>query len=259
MRIEAGTDVGLVRKINEDSYDVYECGDYAYAVVADGMGGHLAGEVASAMAVEKIREYIIKNMTPELDRFQAKEVLRSAFRYANSEIFEFSKSSESVMGMGTTTTLVMLRGGWLIYAHVGDSRAYTVGKDIKQITRDHSYVQELVKLGMITPEEARVHPNRNQITRAMGVEPVVRVDSGLQRYTGRLVLICSDGLFGELEDREIKDIVTDQEPADAVRELIELAKERGGRDNITAVIIDGRVNAKEKKDAKRKGSKGDNE
>lgn len=259
MRIEAGTDVGLVRKINEDSYDVYECGDYAYAVVADGMGGHLAGEVASAMAVEKIREYITKNLTPELDRFQAKELLCCAFRYANSEIFEYSQSNESVMGMGTTTTLVMLRGGWLMYAHVGDSRAYTLDKDMKQITRDHSYVQELVKLGMITPEEARTHPNRNQITRAMGVEPAVKVDSGVERYTGQRVLLCSDGLFGELEDGEIESIASKAEPADAVEKLIELAKERGGRDNITVVIIDGRISEKKDEKKQRKGSKGDNE
>lgn len=260
MRIEAGTDVGLVRKINEDSYDVYECGDYAYAVVADGMGGHLAGEVASAMAVEEIRKYITINLMPEMDRFQAKEVLCCAFRYANRAIFEYSQTNESVMGMGTTTTLVMLRDGWLIFAHVGDSRAYTLDEDIEQITRDHSYVQELVKLGMITPEEARTHPNRNQITRAMGVEPTVRVDSGVQKYTGQRVLLCSDGLFGELEDGEIKSIAAGTEPAGAVAELIELAKERGGRDNITVVIIDGNVSADEEKDDKkqRKGSKGDN-
>lgn len=239
MRIEVGTDVGLVRKINEDSYDVYECDDYAYAVVADGMGGHLAGEVASAMAVEKIREYITKNMTGDLDRFQIKELLSCAFHYANEEIYEYSCLNERVMGMGTTTTLCMVRDGWLIYAHVGDSRAYMINGDIMQITRDHSYVQELVKLGLITPEEARRHPNRNQITRAMGVEQAVRVDSGVIPYTGHTILLCTDGLFGELEDNEMRDIAEQTEPRAAVRKLIELAKDRGGRDNITVILMNG--------------------
>ena len=256
MRIEVGTDVGLVRKINEDSYDVYECGDYSYAVVADGMGGHLAGEVASAMAVEKIREYITKNMTADLDRFQVKELLCCAFRYANEEIYEYSCKNERVMGMGTTTTLCMIRDGWLIYAHVGDSRAYMINRDIIQITRDHSYVQELVKLGLITPKEARRHPNRNQITRAMGVEQAVRVDSGVLPYMGHTILICTDGLFGELEDTEMRDITEQSAPDTAVRRLIELAKDRGGRDNITVILMDGENDTEDK--AEDQSAKGDN-
>lgn len=164
MNIEALSHVGKVRKLNEDNYGIYSCDEYSYAIVADGMGGHLAGEVASKMAVEIIGEYIVTNMRCDLDKFQAKEVIVKAFKKANEEIYNYSCENESVMGMGTTTTLCMLRDGYVIYVHVGDSRAYLVDKKINQITKDHSYVQELVKLGQITPEEAKHHPCRNYIT-----------------------------------------------------------------------------------------------
>ena len=202
------TDVGLVRKINEDSYATVESENYSYAIVADGMGGHLAGEVASMMAVQTIREYISEHLSEDLDKFQIKELLCRAFRYANEKIFEYSCNNESVMGMGTTTTLCFVKDGYLIFAHVGDSRAYMIDNNsIRQITRDHSYVQELVKLGMITPEEAKRHPNRNQITRAMGVELTVRVDSGISSYSSQTLMLASDGLFGEIDDEGIRELI----------------------------------------------------
>ena len=232
------TDVGLVRKINEDSYTTVEADDYCYAIVADGMGGHLAGEVASMMAVQIIREYISEHYSAAFDKFQLKELLCRAFRYANAKIFEYSCDNESVMGMGTTATMCFVDDSNLIFAHVGDSRVYIIDNDgIKQLTRDHSYVQELVKLGMITPEEAKRHPNRNQITRAMGVEPDVRVDSGVFSYSGQTLLLASDGLFGEIDDEEIRDIIEDN-GAEAINMLAALALERGGRDNITAIIME---------------------
>lgn len=242
------TDVGLIRKINEDSYTTVEADNYCYAVVADGMGGHLAGEVASMMAVNIVREYISAHYSDDLDKFQLKELLCRAFRHANTKIFEYSCNNESVMGMGTTATLCFVDGKDLIFAHVGDSRAYMIDNDgIRQLTRDHSYVQELVKLGMITPEEAKRHPNRNQITRAMGVEPDVRVDSGVFNYNGQTLLLASDGLFGEIDDEEIRDII-EKNGAAAVNTLVSLALERGGRDNITAIIME---------DESRKDMKGD--
>lgn len=248
MKIRAMTDVGLIRKINEDSYTTVEADNYCYAVVADGMGGHLAGEVASMMAVNIVREYISAHYSDDLDKFQLKELLCRAFRHANTKIFEYSCNNESVMGMGTTATLCFVDGKDLIFAHVGDSRAYMIDNDgIRQLTRDHSYVQELVKLGMITPEEAKRHPNRNQITRAMGVEPDVRVDSGVFNYNGQTLLLASDGLFGEIDDEEIRDII-EKNGAAAVNTLVSLALERGGRDNITAIIME---------DESRKDMKGD--
>lgn len=242
MNIKALSNVGKVRKLNEDSYGFYSCDEYAYAIVADGMGGHLAGEVASKMAVDIIGEYIVTNMHNDLDKFQAKEVIIKAFKKANQEIYNYSCENESVMGMGTTTTLCMLRDGFVIYAHVGDSRAYLVDKKINQITRDHSYVQELVKLGQITPEEAKHHPRRNYITRAMGVEASVKADAGIKTYNGEKILICSDGLHGEVEDVEMHKILQENSAEDSVKLLVELANERGGADNITAVIMEGEKN-----------------
>ena len=239
MNIEALTDVGKIRKINEDTFKYFTSDKYSYAVVADGMGGHLAGEVASKMAVDIIGDYIAENMKDSLDRFQAKEIINRAFKKANTQIYEYSCDNERVMGMGTTATLCMVRDGYIIYAHIGDSRAYTISDTIKQITRDHSYVQELVKLGQITPEEAKHHPRRHYITRAMGVEDVVKVDVGIDRYCGEKILICSDGLYGEIEDDELFRIIKSKSPEDGINELIKLANERGGSDNITAVIMEG--------------------
>lgn len=143
--------------------------------------------------------------------------------------------------MGTTATLCMIRDGYLIYAHIGDSRAYMIDKEIVQITRDHSYVQELVKLGQITPEEAKHHPRRNFITRAMGVEEQVKADTGVKKYTGEKVFLCSDGLFGEIDDDEIAKIAVKNNIKQAVKKLVSLANKRGGSDNITAVMMEGEV------------------
>ncbi len=239
LKIEGKSHVGMVRKINEDSFGVYDSEKYSYIIVADGMGGHLAGETASRMAVDCVSEYIAAHITDELDHFQVKELIHRSFVYANDKIYSYSCENESVMGMGTTATLCMVRNGYLIFAHIGDSRAYTIDSEIVQITRDHSYVQELVKLGQITPEEAKHHPRRNFITRAMGVEPEVRVDTGVKKYNGEKIFVCSDGLFGEIEDEEIKQTVLENGAEQAVTALIELANERGGSDNITAVIMEG--------------------
>lgn len=239
MRIKGLTDAGRIRKINEDSFAIHVSDEYGFAIVADGMGGHRAGEVASRMAVDEISGYVTDNMTAELDRFQVMEVLRRGFIRANDAIFRYSCENDSAMGMGTTATMCMLRGGYVIYAHVGDSRAYMIDDEITQITRDHSFVQELVKLGQITAEEAKHHPRRNYITRAMGVENYVNVDAGVKAYGGGKLLLCSDGLYGDIEDAELRDIVKARGAEDAVKSLVELANERGGGDNITAVVMEG--------------------
>lgn len=239
MKICALTDVGKVRQINEDSFYIADKSGYSYAIVADGMGGHQAGEIASSIAVQKISSALEAGLTPELDRFQAMEVLRRAFISANEAIYDYSCDNPSAMGMGTTTTACLIRDGYIIYAHVGDSRAYIISDEIVQITRDHSYVQELVKLGQITPEEAKHHPRRNIITRAMGVERIVKVDTGVKPYNGEKLLICSDGLYGELEDTELLNIIKENKAEAAAKQLIKLANERGGNDNITAVVMEG--------------------
>ena len=239
LKIEALTNVGKVRKINEDSVASFVCDQYAYAIIADGMGGHLAGEVASGMAVDIIQEYIKDNITEDMDHFQVKEQMIKAFHLANIHIYQYSCENDSVMGMGTTTTMCMVRNGYVIFAHVGDSRAYLIDKKIKQITNDHSYVQELVKLGQITPEEAKVHPRRNYITRAMGVEETVKVDAGRKTYKGQKILICSDGLHGKVDDDEILAKVSKPDAKKSVKSLVKLANDRGGEDNISVVIMEG--------------------
>ncbi len=239
LNIVSLSDVGKIRKLNEDSFSSYTCEDFSFAIVADGMGGHLAGEVASKMAVDIISQYILENINKDLDKFQVKEIIIKSFKKANEEIYKYSCENDSLMGMGTTTTLCMVRDGFLIYAHVGDSRAYFVDKKITQITKDHSYVQELVKLGQITQEQAKFHPRRNYITRAMGVEASVKVDAGIKTYNGENILLCTDGLHGEVEDKEMLDIIRDNSTDDSVKALIELANSNGGNDNITAVIMEG--------------------
>lgn len=239
LEIGALSDVGRIRKINEDSFKTFDGEDYSYAIVADGMGGHQAGEIASSMAVECISGYIEKRLDVKMDRFQAMEVIRRAFLYANSKIYAYSCENDSVMGMGTTATLCMVRGGYVIFAHVGDSRAYMIGSGISQITRDHSYVQELVKLGQITPEEARRHPRRNFITRAMGVEQALKVDTGVKPYSGERLLLCSDGLIDDIEDSELAELAEGCSAEEGVKRLVGLANERGGKDNITVIIMDG--------------------
>lgn len=239
LNIEALSDVGQVRKINEDSFAYFNSDKYSYAIVADGMGGHLAGEVASKMAVDFIGEYIQEHITDDLDHFQVKEVLNQAFLKSNNNIYSYSCENESVMGMGTTATMCLVRGGYLIYAHIGDSRAYMIGDSITAITRDHSYVQELVKLGQITPEEAKTHPRRNYITRAMGVEKDVKADLGIKTYKGEKILICSDGLHGKIDDGELFEKVKELDPKECVRELVAMANDRGGEDNITALVMEG--------------------
>ncbi len=238
--IHALSDVGKVRRINEDSMRIFTGEGYSYAIVADGMGGHLAGEVASRMAAEIIGSYVEEHIDPTLDRFQVMEVMRQAFFKANSDIYEYSCDHAGVMGMGTTATMCLVRDGYVIFAHVGDSRAYMISDtDIQQITRDHSYVQELVKLGQITPEEAKHHPRRNYITRAMGVEGSVRVDAGVKPYCGQALLLCSDGLFGEIEDSELAAAVRENSAKQCAVGLVQLANDRGGADNITVIVMKG--------------------
>ena len=182
MKYGAITDIGMRRKINEDNYYVNESDKFPYAIVADGMGGHQAGEIASMMVIDIIDSYLYKNLNEELDYVEAGETVRQAFISANNIIFNYAKNHYKIMGMGTTTTLAMIYRDKIITAHVGDSRAYKIGDDIEQITRDHSYVQELVSRGEISAEMAKHHPKKNYITRAMGAEETVKVDISIKPY-----------------------------------------------------------------------------
>lgn len=238
MQYGAITDIGMRRKINEDNYFVHDDAVFPYAIVADGMGGHQAGEVASMMVVDIIESHLAANLNEGIDYVEAGEVLRQAFISANSIIYNYAKDHYKIMGMGTTTTMALIYGGKVITAHVGDSRAYSVGDDIKQLTKDHSYVQELVSRGEISPEMAKHHPRKNYITRAMGAEDTVKVDISIKPYNGETIVLSSDGLTNYVDDYEILAHIKKYESLQsACEKLMQLANERGGGDNITVIAF----------------------
>jgi len=232
----ARTDTGIVRSGNEDNYRMIA--DRGVFIVADGMGGHAAGEVASEMAVQIIARELgsLRGLTDE----QAGERLRNAIIDANSAIFDRTLTEHDKRGMGTTiTSLILLPQRYLI-GQVGDSRAYLLrGDQLLQITKDHSYVQEQVDLGLLTPEQARVHPYSNVITRCIGANAEVVPDLYFGNLRpGDVILLASDGLTGMLEDPHLSVILSAEGgPQQWVDRLINEANRRGGLDNITAIVI----------------------
>jgi len=238
MRISCAgnTDVGVVRSGNEDSF-LLDCSRGLF-IVADGMGGHAAGEVASEMAVSIIATEL-GNLRGMSDG-EAATRMRSAIRKANAAIFERTLAEHDKRGMGTTTTVMVLFSRRYLIGQVGDSRAYLLREgDLLQLTKDHSYVQEQVDAGLLTPEQARTHPYSNVITRCVGANEDVAPDI----YFGNLeqgdrVLLASDGLTGMLEDQQLHDILAAEEnPETAVNKMIADANHRGGLDNITAIVV----------------------
>lgn len=236
------SDVGCAREINEDSGKFIQPGDPdmlrakgSLLLVCDGMGGHSAGEVASGMAVDVISRVYYD------DGDDAQAALVKAFEKANREIYEASNKDESRKGMGTTGTALVLKNGRAFSAHVGDSRAYLIrNQQIYVMTQDHSEVMEMVKRGLISLEEARHHPDKNVILRALGSHPEVEVSTWDAPFPIReddLFLLCSDGLYDLVEDEEIRRLAISADPRPACESLIALAKERGGHDNITVGII----------------------
>ena len=238
MKVAAVTDVGKHREINEDSYFLYRNDNLIGGFVADGMGGHQAGEVASSMAADIVKNYIVSTFNTKMDYVETGEMIRSAFLAANDQIFQYAKSNEKLKGMGTTASLAIIYQNKLIVAHVGDSRVYSIGEDIRQITHDHSFVQELLRRGEITQQIAKTHPNRNYITRAVGAEDSIKVDITITAYAGETILLCSDGLSNMVSDEQIRTIVQEHEDLQqAAEELVALANKKGGKDNITVVAF----------------------
>lgn len=225
----AVTDVGRVREGNEDSFVIDErIGLFA---VADGMGGHQAGEVASATALESVRALVA-----------AGRPIHDALVAANSAVFEKAGSRPGLRGMGTTVTAITYGpDASIVIGHVGDSRAYLLrGTEFNQLTDDHSLVEELVREGRLTPEQASVHPQRSIITRALGVDAEVDIDVyPLETVVGDRILVCSDGLTTMVQPSVIAGILRrESDPVDAAEQLIETANAAGGEDNITAVVVD---------------------
>lgn len=239
--LAAKTDVGLVRKNNEDSYvalggEQSPPGVDALLIVADGMGGHAAGEVASKMAVDGV-----------VSMMGADDSYWKMLEQVNSEIHQAGQDADK-MGMGTTCTVAAISGRTLYIAHVGDSRAYLLRDgSLHQLTTDHSWAEQAVAKGM-SREEAKSHPNRHVITKALGLEPHVNVDhQQVPLSDGDIILVCSDGLHGLVEDDEIASVLITKDPDSACVDLIKAAKGYGGDDNITAAVAQVRLGAETQK------------
>lgn len=240
MKVDSVTDVGLVRKQNEDDVKTGQLPDGAWAIVCDGMGGANAGEVASQNAVQVISDGIEKNYSEGASGNTIKYLLHAAVCDANTVIFNLSNEYKHLSGMGTTAVVALVAQGTAHICHAGDSRAYLIREtEIEQITRDHSVVQELVDAGTLTPAEAKKHPQKNIITRCLGVREHVDVDySERPVQPGDVILLCTDGLTNYIDAGEILEYAQQMDPSALIRHLIEEAKRRGGGDNITAAVLE---------------------
>jgi PPM family protein phosphatase len=245
---QAVTDVGRKRKGNEDSLFVNP--EQKLYVVADGMGGHAAGEVASRVAVESINEFVCLTSGDEditwpfgLDQtisFDGNR-LKSAIQYANRKVLEATRERKEYTGMATTVVTVLVDGEQANIAHVGDSRVYLVrGGDLRQLTTDHSWVNEQIESGAISADQARSHPLRNVVTRALGGKPELVVDLQVHKVESQdVLLLCSDGLTTMLPDAEIARILRDGggDIDQAARALVDESNHKGGEDNITVLLV----------------------
>ena len=242
MKAVGMSDIGKCRTNNEDAYYISAGDDPAenLYLVADGMGGCNAGEVASSSAIEAFLAYFWKEMK-HAENDDMPDLLTGAIGAANQAVYEKSNSAREYAEMGTTIVAAAVRENRLYVAHVGDSRAYLCRKkELTLLTMDHSYVMELVKLGSITRDEAATHPKRNVITRAIGIRDEVEADTTIHAVKpGDLLLLCSDGLSGMLKDEEIGKILSRRSPLEQKASLlIEEANRRGGHDNISLILVE---------------------
>jgi protein phosphatase len=238
MKTFSKTDVGMVREVNQDYVFSTETSIGKLPnllVVADGMGGHRAGEYASRLAVEVLKQELAASTeeSPEA-------MMKNAITRANERVLEAARQDAKLSGMGTTLVAATVIDRTLYFANVGDSRLYLLSDDIKQLSKDHSLVQEMVRLGGINQEEAKSHPDKNIITRAIGAKDDVDIDFYEYRLKkGDIILMCTDGLSNMVEDEEILHIVKcSRDVVEAVEQLIERAKEHGGSDNIGVIVAE---------------------
>lgn len=240
MKIVAKTDKGLVRESNQDAYAVGELpNEVAWAVVCDGMGGAVGGDIASKLAVKVISEKINASYNENMRDASIKNLLDSAITAANIEVYDMAYSRSELTGMGTTVVCTIVRDNVAYIAHAGDSRAYIASKGkLRQITTDHSYVQDLVSSGKITADQAEHHPNKNVITRAVGVDKLISVDfCEVDLNENETLILCTDGLSNYISEEEfLSDVSDDQYYAFADR-LVKRANSHGGGDNITVVAL----------------------
>jgi len=239
------TDVGQVRTVDEDSilaadlsFGVNsESSKFLLLAVADGMGGHAKGEEASKIALNAIARAVIPDL---LNDTPFTKILEKGIQNANQDILDYTAKNPEASGMGTTSVCAVVKDNQIHLANVGDSRAYRVSDDeICRVTKDHSYVQALIDEGDITEEQAREHPRKNEITRAVGIMPSIEVDTmKLTLDSDESLLLCCDGVIAHLSDDDIHKIIRDSpDPQTACQEIVDMANERGGSDNISLIIL----------------------
>ena len=243
MRFYGMTDVGMKREKNEDSISLPDEKDgIRLFILADGMGGAKAGEKASQLAIQTIRDYVRLNFIKiERTKEEIEEVIRKAMVEANKKVFELSMEYTEYSGMGTTVVVVLIYRGRLYIDHIGDSRVYRLRQSVlRQLTKDHSYVQELLRQGTITIEEAKNHPQKNVLLKALGCDRDIMPDVITKGFVkGDIILLCSDGLTNMVDDKNIYEIIM-KNTSDlkvACKMLVDTANNNGGADNISAIII----------------------
>lgn len=243
MRFYGLTDVGVKREKNEDAISIpSENEGIKLFILADGMGGAKAGEKASQLAIQTIRNYIRLNFIKiERTKEEIEEIIRKAMVEANRKVFELAAEFQEYKGMGTTVVVVLIYRGRLYIGHIGDSRVYRLRQSVlRQLTRDHSYVQELLRQGTISIEEAKNHPQKNVLVKALGCDRDIMPDVFTKGFVkGDIILMCSDGLTNMIEDKDIYEIIM-KNTSDlkmACKMLIDTANKNGGVDNVSAIII----------------------
>lgn len=240
MKIVAKTDIGKGRSENQDNYRAgRQKDDTVWAVVCDGMGGANGGALASAIAVEQMEETLVNGLQNAQSAAQLRSLLEHAAQQANTAVYTHAQKEPSLRGMGTTMVALILKNQIAYLTHAGDSRAYLYhAGTLDRLTRDHSMVQEMVENGTLTEDEAAVHPKKNLITRALGVSPALETEYGERRVRENdVLLLCSDGLTNFATEKELCDILENTEFFSTADEMIRLALDADGQDNITALLI----------------------
>lgn len=236
----AKTDIGKAREINQDYYYISDDTEIPQLyILADGMGGYKGGEIASSLAAESAARYIKSNFSSNLiEKEEILKLVENAVEYANMVVYEKSKENDDLKNMGTTLDICLIYQNKAFISHIGDSRIYRIRKEfMRKLTKDHSYVQQLVDEGKITKEESMNHPKKNMLIKALGCTEFIEPDSMIKGFIkGDIILMCTDGLTNMVSEQEIFNIlkINTIEPS---KELVEKANEKGGLDNITAVVI----------------------
>lgn len=233
------TDIGLKRKINQDCFEIGTIYNASWSIVCDGLGGEKAGDIASKIAVETICSHIRKTYRENMPAIDIKNMLSMCINLANARIYDMGKDNEDFQGMATTAVISLIADDILHIAHVGDSRAYLVeGDSVTRLTKDHSLAQILLEKGTLSEDEAKTHPKRNYLTKALGVEKHINMDYNFYNISSEsIVLICTDGLYVYYDEEHIKNVFENNLIGDVCDKFVDIAIDGGGCDNITVVVM----------------------